>query len=280
MHRFETPTAPSLRVEFRAGTVRMEGQETIETLVELTGRRDDQATRDLIADTLIEQRGDVIVVHVPKQGLGLLGRTPELDLRIVAPSGSKLAVRAASADIIAQGSFAGGRAETGSGDVTVQHLTAATRLRSGSGDVRVDSAEADLDVQTGSGDIEIGSVSAAATLQTGSGDIEIAHVSGDVRAQAGSGDIKVGDAEHDVQADTASGTIRIDRVRRGEVKAQGATADIHVGVAPGTMAWLDVRTLTGRVTTDLDTSDEPAAGQEKVRIRLESVSGDVDVVRA
>jgi DUF4097 and DUF4098 domain-containing protein YvlB len=280
MHRFDTPTAPNLRVEFRAGVVGIESEDTSQTTVELTGRRDDQATRDLIADTVVEQRGDTIIVHVPKRGSGFLNRTPELDLRIVAPNGSSLHVRAASADVTAHGTFAGGRIDTGSGDVRVLRLTGAARLRSGSGDVRVDSAEGDLDVQTGSGGIEVGNVSAAASLQTGSGTIDVQHVSGDVRAQAGSGDITVGDAEQDVKTVTGSGTVRIGRVRRGEVTARGASGDIHVGIASGTAAWLDVHSLTGRVSTDLQSTDEPTADAEKVRLHLGSVSGDITVVRA
>lgn len=280
MHRFDTTTAPTLRVEFRAGVIGIESEDTSQTTVELTGRRDDQATRDLIADTVIEQRGDTIIVRVPKRGSGLLNRTPELDLRIVAPNGSSLDVRAGSADITAHGTFAGGRIDTGSGDVRVLHLTRAARLRSGSGDVRVESADGDLDVQTGSGDIEVGTVSAAASLQTGSGEIDIQHVSGDVRAQAGSGDITVGDAEHDVKTVTGSGTVRIGRVRSGEVTVRGASGDIHVGVASGTAAWLDVRTLTGRVSTDLESTDEPTPEADKVRLHLGSVSGDITVVRA
>jgi len=281
MHRFETPTPPTIRIEFRAGDITVEARDTTETTLDLTGARDDAGTRDLIADTVIEQRDGVIVVHVPKRnGLGLLGRTPQLDLRIVAPHGSSLVINAASADVKTLGSLAGSRVVTGSGDISVMHLTGASRLRSGSGDITVDSTAADLEAQSGSGDVSVGSVSAACTLQTGSGDIRLEHVTGPAKVQTGSGDISVGDAESDVKAQTGSGGIRLGRVHRGEVKAQGASGDIHVGLATGTTAWLDVQSLTGRVSTDLESADEPGAEDEKVRLRLNTVSGDISVVRA
>lgn len=280
MHRFDTPTPPTINVEFHAGDVTIEALETAETTVELTGNRDDQVTHDLIADTVIEQRGGTVVVLVPKHSGGFFGRTPELDLRISTPHGAGLMVKTGSADVATRGSFAASRISTGSGDISVMHLTGASRLRTGSGDITLDSSEADLDVQTGSGDIHVGSVSANASLQAGSGDIDLQHVAGAVNVQTGSGDINVRDAEHDVSTQTGSGSIHLGEVHRGQVKAQGASSDITVGVASGTAAWLDVRTLTGRVNTDLESTDEPRADDDKVRLQLNSVSGDITVVRA
>lgn len=278
MHRFDTPNPPTISVEFRAGDIVLDAQETTQTSVELTGGSN-QASRELIDATVIEQRGDTIVVHVPERGHGLFNRTPNLQLHVTTPHGAALMIKAGSADISARGSFAGSRISTGSGDVSVMHLTGASRLRSGSGDVSLDSTEADLDAQSGSGDIRIGSVSAACTLQSGSGSVEVQHVAGPAKMQTGSGDISVGDAESNVMTQTGSGSVHLGRVHRGEVKANGASGDVHVGLASGTAAWLDVRSLTGRVNTDLEASGEPGPDEEKVRLHLNTVSGDIDVVR-
>lgn len=279
MHTFDTPTAPQISVEFRSGDIVVDAQDVTETTVDLTGPSDPTA-QSLIADTVIEQRGDTIVVHVPKRGHGLFNRTPDLRLHITTPTGAALMIKAGSADISARGSFAGSRIATGSGDISVVHLTGASRLRSGSGDLTVDSTEADLDAQTGSGDIEVGSVSAACTLQSGSGDVELEHAAGPAKVQTGSGDIAIGDAESDVKTQTGSGDVRVTRVHRGEVKAQGASGDIHIGVARGTAAWLDVHSLTGKVRTDLESSGEPDEDEDKVRLQVNTVSGDITVVRA
>lgn len=279
MHHFDTPNPPTISVEFKAGDIVVDAHESTETVVELTGMTD-QATRDLIDATVIEQRGDTIVVHVPRHGDGLFNRTPDLQLHISTPHGAALMIKAGSADITARGSFAGSRIATGSGSVSVMHLTGASRLQSGSGDVSLDSTEADLDAQSGSGDISIGSISAACTLQSGSGDIELQHVAGAAKVQTGSGDISVGDAESDVKTQTGSGSMRLARVHRGEIRASGASGDIHVGLAAGTAAWLDVHSLTGEVNTDLESSEEPGADEAKARLQLNTVSGDITVVRA
>lgn len=278
MHRFDTPTPPTISVEFRAGDVVVDAQDTAETTIEWTGGSD-QPSQELIDATVIEQRGDTIVVHVPKRGHGLFNRTPNLHLHITTPNGAALAIKSGSADISARGSFGGSRITTGSGAISVMHLTGASRLRSGSGDISLDSTEADLDAQTGSGDIRIGSVSAACSLQSGSGDVELQHVSGPAKAQTGSGDISIGDAESDVKTQTGSGGVHLGRVHRGEVQAQGASGDVHVGLAAGTAAWLDVHSVSGRVDTDLEASDEPGADEERARLRLNTVSGDITVVR-
>jgi DUF4097 and DUF4098 domain-containing protein YvlB len=279
MHTFDTPTAPQISIEFLSGDIVVEAQEVTQTTVDLTGPEDATAQR-LIADTVIEQRGDTIVVHVPKRSTGLFSRTPELRLRVTTPTGAALTIKSGSADVNARGSFAGSRISSGSGDVSVVHLTGTSRLRTGSGDITVDSTEADLDAQSGSGDIGVGSVSASCSLQTGSGDIALEHATGPVKAQTGSGDIAIRDVEGDLKTQTGSGDIRVERVYRGEVKAQGASSDVHIGVAAGTAAWLDVHSLTGSIDTDLESSDEPGEHEDKVRLQINTVSGDISVVRA
>ncbi|HET7326082.1 MAG TPA: DUF4097 family beta strand repeat-containing protein [Nocardioidaceae bacterium] len=278
MHRFDTPNPPTINVEFGAGDVVVDAQDTAETTVELTGGND-QGSQELIAATVIEHRGDTIVVHVPKRGHGLFNRTPDLQLHVTAPHGAALTITSGSADVQARGSFAGSRISTGSGEISVLHLTGSSSLRSGSGEISLDSTEADLDVRSGSGDIRIGSVSAACNIASGSGDVQVQHVAGPAKAQTGSGDISITDAESDVRTQTGSGSVHLGRVHRGEVKAQGASGDVHVGLAAGTAAWLDVHSLTGRVDTDLEAADEPGADEEKVRLRLNTVSGDISVVR-
>ena len=40
-----------------------------------------------------------------------------------------------------------------------------------------------------------------------------------------------------------------------------------------------MRTISGRVTSGLEAGGEPVADEEQVRLQLETVSGDIDVVR-
>ncbi|HEX2176205.1 MAG TPA: DUF4097 family beta strand repeat-containing protein [Nocardioidaceae bacterium] len=280
MHRFTTTTPPRLTVEFRAGTVSIDTEDVEETTVELRGRPDDQATQALIADTVVEQRGDDVVVLVPKRSHGLFGSTPELRVDITAPHGSRLNVKSASADLSARGTYGESRVASGSGDISVERVTGSAHVRSGSGDVNLGAAGADLTVGTGSGDIHVGIADAAVSVQSGSGDVVIESVAGALRAQTGSGDIEVRRADDDVKAQTGSGDVAVRRVVRGRIRAKAASGDLHVGVADGIPAWLDVKTLTGGVSNDLAATEPVGAEQEHVRLELNTVSGDIDIVRA
>jgi DUF4097 and DUF4098 domain-containing protein YvlB len=280
MRRFSTAKPPRITIDFRAGDINIDTQDVQETIVELRGRGDDSGTQALIDDTVIDQRGGDIVVLVPKRAFGLFGSTPELLLDITAPHGSRLNVKSDKADLSARGSYGETRVATGAGDVSIERLTGSTHLRSGSGDVTVGTAEAALTVGTGSGDIQVESAEADLTAQSGSGSVVVDAVAGALKAQTGSGDIEVRQADHDVKAQSGSGDFTVKRVSRGRVQAKAASGDLHVGVAEGTPAWLDVRTVTGRVSNDLESSEPVGAGEQHVRLDLKTVSGDIDIVHA
>jgi DUF4097 and DUF4098 domain-containing protein YvlB len=280
MHRFSTPTPPRLTIDFRAGDITIDTQDVEETTVGLRGRGDDRATADMLEETVVDQRGDDIVVLVPKRWQGLFGSTPPLHLDITAPHGARLNVKSDSADVSARGTYGESRLTCASGDVSVERLTGPAQLRSGSGDVRVDASDEDLTVGTGSGDVHVGTAKAAVTVQSGSGNVVVESVAGALRAQTGSGDIEVRGADSDVKAQSGSGDVTVKRVARGRVRAQAASGDLHVGVADGTPAWLDVRTVTGGVSSDLESTDPVGAGEQYVRLELKTVSGDIDIVRA
>jgi DUF4097 and DUF4098 domain-containing protein YvlB len=279
IHRFPTPTPPRLTIEFRSGSIAIRTDDVDETAVELRGRRDNEATNHLIAETTIEQRGDEIVVMVPKRSGGRFGRSTDLYLSVTAPRSTALAIQSGSADIIAEGDYGTSRVDTGSGDVTVGHIAGSARLRSGSGDVRVEMIDGDVDVGTGSGDVQLGTVRGSVAAETGSGDVRLGAGGTALEVKSGSGDVRVGDAPDHVSAKTGSGDVSIDSIRRGEVKARTASGDIRAGVHTGTAALLDVRTISGRVSSDLQASDEPGGGEDRVRLQLESVSGDIALVK-
>jgi len=280
VHTFDTPTPPQLTIEFRSGDITIDARDVTETSVELSGRRDDEDSRAMVAATIIEQRGEAVVVFVPKRSFASSGRDPELRLHVTAPTHTRLAVKSGSADLQARGTFGDSRVDSGSGDVALDHLDGPSRVRTGSGDVEVERASAELHLQTGSGDIRIARLEAAAKVQSGSGDVRVDAAERGLVIQTGSGDISVGQADDDVKAQTGSGDVHLGSVRKGNVQAQGASGDIHVGVVPGTAAWLDVKTLTGRVESDLESSDVPDDEEQRVRLKLNTVSGDIAVVRS
>ena len=260
-HRFATPNPPRVRIEFRSGSIDVRTEDVGETTVELRGRRDNDAATRLIAETTVAQRGDEIVILVPKRAGGIFGRSHDLDLTITAPALTALAIDSGAADITARGDFGTATVQTGSGDVTIGHIADAIKIRSGSGDIRVDRIDGDAHITTGSADIQLGEVGGAGSVTTGSGDIS------------------VGSAGAELDVKTGSGDVSIDSVRHGEIKARTASGDVRAGVCAGTAAWLDVRTISGRVSSDLEASTEPGRDENRVRLQLETVSGDIELVR-
>ena len=173
MHRFDTPTPPRLTIEFRAGTVDIDTADVAETTVDLQPRHDSKATREAMAATVIEQRGDEIFVLVPTRLGGLFGRSTDLALTVTAPHGTALRASSGSADIVATGRFATTTVTTGSGDVELGDVEDSARLRSGSGRLRVASIAKDAHVVTGSGDIDLGVLTGSGVVHSGSGDVRI-----------------------------------------------------------------------------------------------------------
>src|SRR3990170_4156409 len=129
MHRFPTPTPPRITIEFRAGDISIDTQDVAETTVALRGRSDDKSTQALIDETVIDRRGDDVVVLVPKRTLGLFGSTPPLRLDITAPHGSRLNVRSDNADVSARGTYGESRVTAGSGDISIERLDGSAQLR-------------------------------------------------------------------------------------------------------------------------------------------------------
>lgn len=279
MTRFSTTKPPRLTIDFRAGRIDISTDDVEETTVELSGSSD-EATQAVIADTVVDQRGDEIVVRVPKRGHGLFGRTPDLQLDITAPKGSRLNVKSDSGDLSVRGEVGESRIATGSGDVSVEAFTGSAHVRSGSGDVTVGSATDDLSVGTGSGDMHLGTLAAAASLGSGSGDMTVESVAGGLKAETGAGDIEVARAGDDVRVKTGSGDVAVNHLTRGRVKVQTASGDLHVGVADGIPAWLDINTLTGTVSNDLQATEPVGAQEEHVRLELKTVTGDIEIARA
>jgi hypothetical protein len=278
MDTFKTPIPPRLSIDLRAGSVTIETSDVDETTVEILPLNDSSVTLDALGATTVEQHGDDITVHIPGR-FGHIGRTPKLAVRISAPHDTRLRLKTGGADVVAIGRFGTSDVSTGSGDLTLGDFSDSLRVSSGSGDVRVESVANDVVVKTGSGDIDIVDVDGAASLSSGSGDLIVGGATRGLDAKTGSGDITVGSAPPALRATTASGDIRIDTVVQGEVRAKAASGDIHAGVRNGTAAWLDVRTVSGRVSSQLDAGGEPTDDERRVNLHLTTVSGDIDLAR-
>jgi DUF4097 and DUF4098 domain-containing protein YvlB len=277
MHVFETPAPAKLRIEIPNGRIRLAASDTAQTRIELSAANGDDAAREWIADAEIGVVGDEIVVR-GRQPRPFQFRFGRIEAVIEAPADSAAQLSTGSGEIETTGRLGRLTATTGSGDVTVGECGEG-RARTGSGDIRIDRASGAFDAKSGSGDIKLGDVDGDVRAATGNGDARIGAVKGAVNVTTGSGDIAVEEAGGSVEVFTASGDIQVRKVAEGRVRARTVSGDVVIGVEKGVAALLDVRTLTGEISSELQGGEPAGPDDRKVELQLSTVSGDVRLTR-
>jgi DUF4097 and DUF4098 domain-containing protein YvlB len=192
-----------------------------------------------LAATRVEFEGGTLSIIVPDQS-GLFN-DGSVDVVVELPEGSSCRVHTASADIRCTGELAALDVHTASGDVSAERVSGHARVDTASGDVSLGTA-AEAEVESASGDVRIGQVSGGAAVRTASGDVQI---------------------------EAASGP-------RTDVNA--ASGDISVGVAPGIGVYLELSSLSGTVSSELEPGEE--TGGTDMTLQCRTISGDVRVSRA
>jgi DUF4097 and DUF4098 domain-containing protein YvlB len=136
-------------------------------------------------------------------------------------------------------------------------------------------------VKTVSGDVNLSRGGAAARINTVSGDVHIGSLAGDAVVNLVSGDLDIGEAEASVGVKSVSGDVELGAVRRGEVRLQSVSGDLTIAIVPGARLWMDVSSLSGDTSSDLDVSDGTGDGGEvDLRVRASSTSGDIRLLRS
>jgi DUF4097 and DUF4098 domain-containing protein YvlB len=274
---FHTPAPVRLRVELWDGELTVTAEHTDTTTVVLEPEGD--AAQELINSATVEQRGDEIVVLLPKARAGLFRRGLGVNADIHVPFNSAAHIKSASADVDLLGALGDVHVSTGSGDVRVDHAGDLT-IRTGSGDVTVNSVAGRCDARSGSADLAIGTVAGDGDVISGSGDVEIDTIAGRLAIKSGSGDVIVRSGGDAVDAMTGSGDVELRRIDHGKVKAKTGSGDIAIGVARGTAAYLNILTVSGDVHSELDGAQAPVDGDQTAEINVMSGSGDVILQRA
>ena len=95
-----------------------------------------------------------------------------------------------------------------------------------------------------------------------------------------SGNIMIGVADASVMARTASGQVRVLSMTRGRGDLNSVSGAIEVRVVPGTGVFLDLASVTGRVTSDLAAYDQDQDGDAELQLLCRTVSGSLHVARA
>ncbi len=269
---FDTPEPVELYVENGRGLVEVTATATTQTRVRITGERAEEfEVRDL------DEGGGRrrIAVLAPSRSGGFLGRDPRADIVVEVPVASALTAKVGSSDVRAHGRFDDTRVETGSGDVSLDVVDGSTLVQSGSGDLQADHLVGDARVKTGSGDVVVRSAESSLVVSSGSGDIRVDSAGDELAVKTGSGDATVGSLGGEAVFTTGSGDLQVAEVGAGRITAKTASGDVRIGVVPGTPVWTDVRTLSGRLTSTLPSTGEPAADQPYLEVRATTASGDV-----
>lgn len=271
MERFATPGPLTLRIRNTSGEIRLESVEGEETTIELEALRNDDVSQAAVEAARVELReragGHELRVEIPERGstskLGFLfSRSPEVLVRVTSPPGADLEVQTRSADLDARGRFGSAEIETTSGDVEITELAGDVRLRDVSGDVRIGHIGRNAEIQTVSGDV---------TVEAGEGAVTLQSVSGDLAVRAAGGPVTL---------NSVSGNQRAGGAGNGPVSAQSVSGDIRIGVRPGVRVWIDAASRSGDVTSELEVRDGQTAEGPVAELRLQSLSGDIAIVRS
>lgn len=183
-------------------------------------------------------------------------------VHVTAPNASGVRVQSQSADVTATGEADRLETRTASGDIKIDRVLGRTVVQTASGDVIIN-ATGDCDVRTASGDIEIHHAAADALLHSTSGDIRVDRPTGNVSARSVSGDIRLVDAVS------------------GRAEAIAVSGDVEIGIHPGSLASVELSTISGNTDTDFEVSDRaPEDDAPVLDIRVKTTSGDIRLRRA
>jgi DUF4097 and DUF4098 domain-containing protein YvlB len=258
-YTFDTPEPVDLRIKTPSGTITVVAAETATSTVEVTAVDDD--ARELAESTTVTFDGRRIIVETPERRQLLSIKRRRIAITATVPTGSSLTTRTASATLSATGRYATVEAHSASGDMVVEEV------------------DGDIEAHVASGDVTIGS-GRSISAHSASGKVRIGHATGDVDIKCASGKIQVGVAEGSVRAKTASGDITIDEARTGTVALDVASGDLRVGVRAGVTAHLDLRSVSGRIRSELPVDDIAPDDGAPLEIKARSTSGNVLVVPA
>jgi len=276
---FDTPEPISVTARVEAGSIQFTASDRADTVVEVRPR-DPKKDQDVRAaeQTEVTYAGGVLSVRTPKQRY-LIGRTGTVDVTVELPTGSRVDMTGAWAQVLGEGRLGEVRVKTSSGDVRLDS-TGPLNLTASHGSITVDRVEGAAEITTSSGSLRVGLVDGSAVLKNSHGTTTVGSVTGELRVSGSNGDIDIARAEDSVTARTAHGTLRVGDVARGNVQLETSYGAIEVGIREGTAAWLDVSSGAGQVRNTLTASQNPERTMDTVEVRARTRYGNIDIRRA
>lgn len=261
MPHWEFPAAEPIDfiIQLASGSVSVSAEPTDLITVDVEPSRSGHRADEHAAEVVVEFGNGRLEITEPRQSSWVRYSTG-LDVTVTVPAESRATIGTASASITCDGELGSLDAKSASGGIRAAAITGETQASSTSGKV------------------QIGEGGAGVTLKTSSGAIDLGRAGGDLHANSVSGKIQIGIAESSAQVHSTSGTVRIERLSHGEAEINTVSGDVKVKVAPRIGVYLDLASVSGRVTSDLSASD--GDGQVDLNLSCRSISGALRVSRA
>ncbi|MCC3778326.1 DUF4097 family beta strand repeat-containing protein [Streptomyces sp. UNOB3_S3] len=279
MPSFDAPEAISVTAHVEAGSIRFIAGDRLDTLVDVRPRDPKKELDARAADqTEVTCASGVLTVRTPKSRY-LVGRTGAVDVTVELPTGSRVDMTGAWAQVLGEGRLGEVRVKTSSGDVRLD-ATGPLNLRAAHGSITVDRVEGTAEITTSSGSMRVGLVDGPAVLKNSHGTTTVGAATGELRVSNANGDIEIRRAEGSVTATTAHGTLRVDEVASGTVRLETSYGAIDIGIREGTAAWLDVSSGSGQVRNSLSASEPPKGTENTVEVHARTRFGNIDIRRA
>ncbi|NES38297.1 DUF4097 domain-containing protein [Micromonospora sp. PPF5-17] len=279
MPTYETPEPISVTLELGVGHLRITASDRTDTVVEVRPSDEtDESDVQAAAQVRVDCTSGMLQVTGPRRAFDFSKKSRSVEVSIELPSGSALSAHLLMGDIRGTGRLGECRLKT-TGNVWLER-TGPLRLHTGFGHVSVDGIAGSAEISTGSGKIQIGDVEGAVVVKNSNGDTTIDAACGDVRVRNANGAIDVDRAGAGVDAKTSNGSIRLGEVVRGSVVLGTAAGDLDIGIADGTVAWLEINTGFGHVRNLLESTSQPDEADETVEVRGRTSYGDITIHRS
>ncbi|MFJ9612247.1 DUF4097 family beta strand repeat-containing protein [Streptomyces noursei] len=279
MPSFDTSGPIAVTAHVEAGSIRFTAGDRPDAVVEVRPR-DPEQDRDVRSaeQTEVTYASGTLTVRTPRLR-NSLRRPGTVDVTVELPSGSRVDMTGAWAQVLGEGRLGEVRVKTSSGDVRLD-ATGPLQLTASHGSIAVDRVEGLAEITTSTGSLRVGTVDGPAVLKNSHGTTTVGAVTGDLKVKNATGDIDIARAEGSVAATTAHGTLRVAEVARGTVQLETSYGAIEVGIREGTAAWLDVSASSGQVRNMLAASDAPEGSEDTVEVRARTRYGNIDILRA
>ena len=284
MPKFETPQPIAVTIEVFVGYVEISASDRTDTVVEV--RPSDPAKKDDVRaaqETKVDFAAGNLTVKAPT-GWKMYAppnawRNASIDVTIEVPTGSRLHGTAHLGRFLVTGELGQCELKTSVGDLQLEKA-GPVELRTSGGNITVGQVAGSASITTGTGIVRIREIGGSAVVKNSNGDSTISEVAGDLRVNAANGNITVERPRGSVTAKTANGNISIGDASRGTVRLETSRGELEVGIHPGIAAYLDVNTKAGTVQNLMETTDQPAQGEETVDVYARSSFGNIIIRHA